>query len=260
MMDNKFFANFKKYRYLLTELVKRDIKIKYRRSVLGIFWSFLEPLLFMIVLTIIFSTLFQRDIPNYPVYLLTGRLAFDLYAGGTGTALGSIVRNSSMIKKLYIPKYMYPLSVTLSTLVTFLLSLIVLFLIMIVTGTPFTLYIFTAIVPIILLLVFTIGVSLIISTANVFFRDLEHLYGVFLTLLMYGSAIMFPAEIIPPNYQFLLTWNPLYSFISLFRDAFLYGQWFDPFYLTYALVSSIVALAVGVFVFYKYQDKFILHI
>lgn len=259
-MENRFLANFTKYRYLLIELVKRDIKIKYRRSVLGIFWSFLEPLLFMIVLTIIFSTLFKHNIENYPVYLLTGRLAFDLYAGGTGTAMGSIVRNSSMIKKLYIPKYMYPLSVTLSTLVTFLLSLIVLLLIMVVTHTPFTLYVFTAIIPIVLLLVFTIGVSLIIATATVFFRDIEHLYGVFLTLLMYGSAIMFPPEIIPAKYQFILTWNPLYAFISLFRDAFLYGQWFDPFYLAFALVSSIAALVVGVFVFYEYQDKFILHI
>lgn len=258
--DHRFITNFTKYKHLLIELVKRDIKIKYRRSVLGIFWSFLEPLLFMIVLTIIFSTLFKHTIPNYPVYLLTGRLVFEFYAQGTGSSMNSIIKNAPIIKKIYVPKYMYILGVTFSSLITFMLSLIVLFIVMIATHAQFTLYMLTGIIPIALLLVFTIGVGLIIATATVFFRDIEHLYGVFLTLLMYGSAIMFPIQIIPENYQFLVTWNPIYAFISLFRDSFMYGTWFDPFELAFATISAVAALVIGVILFYKYQDKFILYI
>ncbi len=260
LVNHRFLVNFKKYRFLLTELVKRDIKIRYRRSVLGIFWSFLEPLLFMIVLTIIFSTLFKNAVANYPVYLLTGRLAYTFFAQGTSGAMFSIYKNASIIKKIYVPKYMYTLGVTISSLITFLLSFVVLFLVMIATHAPFTLFIPLAIVPLIFLLIFTIGVGLILATVTVFFRDIEHLYGVFLTLLMYGSAIMYPASIIPAPYQFLLTYNPLYASIILFRDCFLYGQWFNPFTLMYAIVSSIAALLIGVMFFYRFQDKFILYI
>lgn len=260
MFGHRFFVNFTKYRYLLKELVIRDIKIKYRRSVLGIFWSFLEPLLFLIALTIIFSTLFKHNISNYPVYLLTGRLIFEFYARATGAAMTSIIKNASIIKKVYVPKYMYTLGVTFSNFVTFLLSLTILLVVMIVTHAPFTLYILLAIIPIILLLMFAIGVGLILATATVFFRDIEHLYGVFTIVLMYGSAIFYPTQIVPAQYQFLLTWNPVYAFISLSRDSFLYGQWFDPSVLLFAASSAIGSLALGIFLFYKYQDKFILHI
>ena len=260
IINHRFLVNFKKYRFLLTELVKRDIKIRYRRSVLGIFWSFLEPLLFMIVLTIVFSTLFKHSVPNYPVFLLTGRLAYTFFAQGTSGSMFSIYKNASIIKKIYVPKYMYTLGVTISSLITFLLSFVVLFLVMFATHAPFTWYIPLAIVPLILLLIFTTGIGLILATITVFFRDIEHLYGVFLTLLMYGSAIMYPASIIPAKYQFILTYNPLYASIVLFRDCFMYGQWFDPFTLMFLTVSSIGALLVGIVFFYKFQDKFILYI
>ena len=260
ILKHRFFANFLKYRFLLMELVKRDIKIKYRRSVLGIFWSFLNPLLFMIVLTLIFSVFFARDIPNFPVYLLIGRIVFDLYAQGSKAAMNSIKRNSAIIKKVYIPKYMYSLSSVLSNFVTFALSLIVLFMVMIATNAPFTIYILFAILPIVLLLMFTIGAGLILATVTVFFRDMEHLYGVFITLLMYGSAIFYPIEIVPENYRIFFELNPVYAFISLFRDSFLYGRAFEPTTLLYAAVSAIVLLVVGIVVFYKYQDKFILYI
>ena len=257
---HRFIANFLKYRYLLIELVKRDIKVKYRRSVLGIFWSFLEPLLFMIVLTIIFSTLFKGNIENYPVYILSGRLVFMFYSQATGGALRSITRNASIIKKIYVPKYIYPVSQTFSSLVTFLLSLIILVLVMLVTGAPFTIYIALFLVPTVLLIIFNIGVGLILATVNVFFRDIEHLYGVFLTLIMYCSAVFFPAEIIPANFQWILTWNPVYAMIKLTRDVFLYGQLFDTFTLLFATFAAIGSLIIGMILFYRYQDKFILYI
>jgi lipopolysaccharide transport system permease protein len=259
-VDHRFYTNFFKYRFLLMELVKKDIKIKYRRSVLGIFWSFMEPLLFMIVLTILFSTLFQHSIPNYPVYLLTGRLAFSFFSSSTRSSMRSIYGNSSTIKKLYVPKYIFTLGITLSNLITFLLSLIILIAVMIVTQAPFTLYIFLSIIPMALLLIFTLGIGLILATITVFFRDVEHLYGVFTTLLLYGSAIFFPPEIIPAQFQFLLFFNPLFVYIQMLRDAFLYAVWFDPFQLVYGTACAIGALFIGMYIFYKNQDRFILYI
>ena len=260
IINHRFLVNFTKYRNLLVELVKRDIKIKYRRSILGLFWSFLEPLLFMIVLTVIFSTLFKSNIQNYPVYILTGRLPYTFFAQGTSAAMSAIYKNAPIIKKIYVPKYMYIIGVTISSLITFLLSFVVLFLVMFATHAPFTLYILLGVVPIILFSIFIIGIGLILATLTVFFRDIEHLYSVILILILYGSAIMFPIQIVPEKYQFLILYNPIYVLITLLRDCFLYGTLFNPFQLIFATVVSIVTLIIGILIFYKYQDKFILYI
>lgn len=259
--NHRFIVNFKKYRYLLNQLVERDIKIKYRRSIIGIFWSFLEPLLTMIVLTIIFSTLFKGyGIENYPVYLLTGRLMFEFFAGGSRAAMLSIIRNASTIKIIYVPKYMYSLAVILSNFVTFSLSLVVLFGVMIVTQVQFTIYIIFASLPIFLLLLLTIGFGLILATLTVFFRDIEHFYSIFLLLLMYATPIFYPPQIVPESFRFIQTLNPLYAIISCVRSSFLYGTLFDPVQLLFAALSAIFALIVGIILFYKNQDKFMLYI
>lgn len=259
--DHRFISNFKKYRYLLSQLVKRNIKLKYRRSVLGIFWSFLEPLLTMIVLTVIFSTLFKGwGVKNYPVYLLTGRLVFTFFAGGSSAAMTSIKSSASIIKTIYVPKYMYSLSAVLSNFVTFLLSLIVLFGVMIATNVNFTIYIIFASLPILALLIFTIGAGLILATAAVFFRDIEHLYGVFLTMLMYATPIFYPPEIVPESFRFIQTLNPLYAIINCCRASFLDGALYDMGQLIFALLSAVFTLILGIVLFYKYQDKFMLHI
>ncbi len=258
--EHRFLVNFSKYKYLLNELVKRDIKIKYRRSILGIFWSFLNPLLTMVVLTIIFSTIFSMNIKNFPVYFLTGMLVFTFFSSGSKGAMMSIQQNAAIIKKVYVPKYMYSLGVVLSNFVTFLLSLIVLILVMIGTHAGFSWYILLAIYPIFLLLMITIGAGLFLATITVFFRDIEHLYGVFLTMLMYGSAIFYPVTIIPESYRWVFELNPIYAIITLCRNSFLYGQMYDPKTVLFATASSVILLILGIFFFYKYQDKFILYI
>jgi len=259
-LEHRFFLNFSKYRFLLTELIKRDIKIKYRNSALGIVWSFLNPLLMMAVLTFIFSTFFQKSIPNYPVYLLTGRLIFDFFSGSTTAAMRSIRSNSSIMKKVYVPKYIYSLSAILSNFVNFLISLIVLVLVMIVTGAPFSIFNLAAIIPLIPLFILTVGVGLILATAAVFFRDFEYLYGVFTTLLMYGSAIFYPISVIPAAYKSIFLANPVFAAISGFRDAIILGQMPEIFPLIYLTVFAVVSLIIGVIIFYKLQDKFILHV
>ncbi len=258
--EHRFLVNFSKYRYLLSELVKRDIKIKYRRSVLGIFWSFLNPLLTMIILTIIFSTIFSMKIENFPVYMLTGMLVFTFFSAGSKGAMMSIRQNAAIIKKVYVPKYMYSLGVVLSNFVTFLLSLIVLFLVMIGTQAPFTWYILMAILPIFFLVMITIGAGLFLATVTVFFRDIEHLYGVFLTMLMYGSAIFYPISIIPESIRWLFELNPIYAIITMCRFCFTYGQMYELKTFLFAGASSLILLVLGIYFFYKYQDKFILYI
>lgn len=260
VFNHRFFVNFKKYKFLLNQLVKRDIKIKYRRSVLGIFWSFLEPLLTMVLMTIVFSTLFHRNIANYPVYYLTGRLIYQFFASGTNGAMRSIKSNSSIMKTIYVPKYMYSLSSILSNFITFLLSLVVLFIVMLATNVSFTIYIIFASLPILALILLIIGVGLILATVNVFFRDLEHLYGVLLMMLMWATPIFYPADIVPASFRFMQYYNPLYAIIQCFRSSFLYGTLYNPLNLLFAIGSGIIALIIGITLFYKYQDKFILYI
>jgi homopolymeric O-antigen transport system permease protein len=260
ILRHRFLLNFNKYKYLLSELVKRDIKVRYKRSVLGIFWSFLNPLLMMIVMTIIFSTLFGRAITNFPVYYLCGSLIFTLFSQGSTGAMNSITGNAAMLNKVYIPKYMYSLSRVLSNLVTFGFSLIILVLIMIATNAPFSIYIAYSFIPILLIVMITIGAGLFLATLNVFFRDIQHLYKVFTTLLMYASAIFYPITIVPQSYQIFFQLNPIYAIITLFRDSFYSGTPYAIPQLIYASVFSITLFILGIIVFYKYQDKFILHL
>jgi len=253
-------SHFNKHKNLLYELVKRDIKIKYRRSVLGVLWSLLQPLFLMIVLTIIFSSFFKRDIPNFPVYLLTGRLLYEFFSIGSRAAMRSIRRNASLIKKVYIPKYILPLSSVISNFIIFLISLIILMLTILVTDVELTASILYFFFPIIYLFIFTLGVGFILSTLTVFFKDFEHLYDIFLMIVMYASAIFYPAEIVPDKYRFILDVNPLFRFISLLRDSVLYGTPFNLADHLICLSMSVITLAIGVLLFKRNQDKFILHI
>lgn len=252
-------VNFNKYRYLLSELVSRDIKVKYRHSVLGILWSLLDPLLSMIVLTIVFSTLFKR-IENYPIYYLSGMLAYRLFASGSSSAMTSMVQSASIWKAIYVPKYLYVISAVLSNFVTYLLSLIVLFMLMFVLHVDFTIYMIFASLPILVLIVLTIGVGLIMATLNVFFRDMQYLYSVFTLMLMYSTPIFYPPDILPQSFMFIQTFNPVYQIIKCLRDCFLYGQLYDLYSILFPTLCAILFLAIGLLVFYKNQDKFILYV
>lgn len=249
-----------KYRYLLSELVKKDIKLKYRRSKLGILWTLLEPLLTMIVLSIVFSELRGNTDRTFPVYILTGRLLYSYFSNGTKVAARSIRSHSSMMRKVYIPKYMYPLSSILSNFIIFLISLIVLVGVGIVLKIQITVHVLEAIYSLVILFVLTLGVGLILATLEVFFRDLEYLWGVVLMIIMYCSAIFYPAEMLNGNKSFILNLNPVYAIIKNFRNAVLYGTGPDYGALAYAGVFSIIALLIGVVAFYKKQDEFILNL
>ncbi len=249
-----------RYRFLLAELVKKVIKLKYRRSYLGIVWSLVEPLLEMIVLAIVFGTLLGNEDPTFPVYILTGRLLYSFFSQGTKASLTSIRRNASMIKKVYVPKYLYPLSAVLSNYIIFGISLVVLVAVALILGVYPTVHIFSVVVPLILLLILTLGTGMILATLGVFFRDLEYLWNVGLMLVMYTCAIFYyPERILASGYNWILRLNPLYCVIALFRDS-VFGRAFDVQMLLYATGFSVGALVIGLLIFRKNQDKFILHI
>lgn len=268
----KYLKNFYKYRFLLNEIVRKNIKLQYRNSVLGMFWTFLQPLLTTLVLVAVFGGIFgsgRKDMLNYPIYLLCGRLIYEFFTQSTKRAMRSIRNSSSVIKKVYVPKYIYPISNVISTFVTFAISLSVLACFIIyfcffsdqkpIINANFLLFP----VPIVILLILCVGIGLILSTLEVFFKDIEYLYEVFCMLLFYITPIFYQVDQLNMTnkiFKMALMANPLYSIIEMFRDCVLYGEMINPSHLLYSLGFSIVMLAIGLLIFYKKQDKFILHI
>jgi ABC-2 type transport system permease protein len=257
---DRYIKNFMKYKGLLYELVMRDIKIKYRRSFLGILWSLLNPLLMMIVITIVFSNLFKFKIQNFAVYLLTGQIIFTFFSEATSTAMSSILSNGSLIKKIYIPKYIFPVSRGLSSFVNLLFSLIAIVIMLIVTKQKISWTIILFPLPLIYLLIFAIGIGLILSAFAVFFRDLLHLYGVMLIVWNYMTPIIYPEDIVPLKYKFIFIVNPLYYIIKYFREVVLYSQIPSLKLNVICLGLSLFTLFIGMIVFYRKQDEFILYI
>ena len=248
------------YRALLIELVKRDIKKKYRRSVLGILWSMLNPFLTMLIMAMVFSSFFKFAIANFPVYLLTGQLIFNFYSEATGTAMGSILENASLIKKVYVPKHIFPIAKVLSSCVNFVLSLPGLILVIVITKAPIKSSVLFSIIPVIYVLFFCLGVGLLLASVAVYFRDMFHLYGVLLTAISYLTPLFYPKEIVPKEYMFLIDLNPMVYFVDLFRDMVYYGKIPTLDEHLNCIFIIIIALFIGVVTFNMNKKKFILHI
>lgn len=252
--------NFKRYRFLLAELVIRDIKVKYRRSVFGYLWSLLNPLLMMIVMSVVFSYLFRFDIPNFPIYLLTGQIMFNFFSEATTLSMTSIISGGSLIKKVYLPKYIFPLSRTLSSFVNLLFSLTAIIIMLIITKTKITWAILLFPLPLLYILLFAIGVGLIVSVLAVYFRDMTHLYGVLLMAWMYFTPIFYPPSILPEIPRFLMKFNPMFHFIEVFRTVVLYGQVPTLRSNLVCLAFGLTSIGIGLLFFRKNQDKFVLYI
>jgi ABC-2 type transport system permease protein len=250
---------FTRYEFLLSQLVSRDFKTKYKRSVLGVLWSFLNPLLSMTVQYVIFSTIFKSNIPNFAVYLLIGIVFFNFFSEATSMGLIAIVGNSSLITKVYIPKYIFPVSRTLSSTINLLISMIPLILVVLLTRTPITPALLLLPFSIMCAIVFCIGMSFILSAAMVFFRDMQFLWGVVSMLWMYATPIFYPESILPPKYMVIFKMNPLYHFIRFSRTIILEGVSPEPKAYLFCLIAAFVPLAIGAAVFKKTQDKFILN-
>ena len=255
-----YISGFFEYRPLLMELVKRSIKVRYRHSVLGMLWTVLNPLLNMVVLTIVFSHMFRMDIDNFPLYVLIGNIVFSFNSEASTQGMISIVSNASLIKKVYIPKYLFPLSYALSCLVNVGFSLIAMLVVMLFTKAPFHITLITICITMVYLFLFSFGLSMILCSANVFFRDMQHLYGVLTAVWMYFSAIFYSVEIMPMELRGAIETNPMYRYISFFRQVIMEGTFPGIEENLICLAWSIGMLITGLVVFYKAQNKFILHI
>lgn len=257
----KTIKNFMHYRYFLKENVAKTIKLKYRNSYLGLVWTLIEPLLTMLVLTFVFGTLFGREDPAFPVYILSGRLLYSYFAAATRGCVKSIRSNSGMIKKVYVPKYIYPLSSILSNFIIFLISLIILAGVSLYYRIFPTLYTLEAIIPLGVLLLLSFGIGMILATVGVYFRDMEYLWSVALMLIMYTSAIFYKVERFEKNdLVWVLNLNPLYCVIKNFRNCVVYATHIELSTMLYAFGFALVTTIVGLIVFHKKQDEFILHI
>lgn len=251
---------FTRYGFLIRQLVSRDFKTKYKRSALGMAWSFLNPLLTMAVQYVVFSTLFKSDIPNYPVYLLSGIVFFNFFNEAVSMGMTSITGNASLIKKVYMPKYIYPVSRILSSLVNFALAIIPLLLVMLVTGTAFTPALLLLIFDMLCLLGFVTGMSLLLTTSMTFFQDTQFLWGVISMMWMYMTPLFYPESIIPAQFLTAYHMNPMYQYITFARICIIDGLSPEPMAYLWCILSSVVVLGLGILTFKRHQDKFVLYL
>lgn len=256
----KAITAMQKYRFLIKQLVDRDFKAKYKRSVLGVFWSFLNPLLNMAVQYVVFSNLFKFDIPNFPVYLLCGNVIFSYFSESCGMALTSIVGNASLITKVYVPKYIYPLTRILSSLINLLISMIPLIAVALISGLLPTPAYILALYVFVCLALFCLGMGLLLSAAMVFFRDIQFLWGILTTIWMYLTPIFYPVSALPEAAQRIVMMNPLYYYVTFVRTCIMDGVSPEPAMYVQCLLYAIAALVTGAWVFKKNQDKFVLYL
>lgn len=252
--------SFSRYKHLLYNLIHKDIITKYRRSVLGIIWSVLNPLLMMLIITAVFEKIFRVAIENFPLYYLTGWLIFNFVSEATTTSMNSILESAALIRKVYVPKYIFPLEKCLSAFVNMLFSLIAVFIMYIFLQVRPPLTVFLIVIPMFYVLVFSTGLGMILATANVFFRDVQHLYSVWITAWMYLTPIIYPLEALPEWIVNIIKLNPLYYYVDYFRALALYGNVPGLQHNLICIFFSFAFLLAGTVIFKRNQDKFILYV
>lgn len=259
-------SNFKHYAFLMKQLIARDFKVKYKRSVLGVLWSLLYPVLMMIVMSIVFSQMFKFNVEgvNYLVYLMTGLVMFNYFSEASNAAMTSVVNNFSLMTKVYIPKYIFPISKCLFVAINFALTLIPLLAIILITGNPVdgtkcVINVWYLLLPYIFIcmIIFTMGLGLLLSCISVFFRDMFYIYGIVLTIWNYLTPVFYDVAILPAYAKSIMNFNPLYIFINSARQIILFSE--RPSFTILGICGLIAfgTLAIGAFVFKKKQDKFI---
>lgn len=253
-------TRMKKYSFLLEELVKRDFKKKYKRSILGAFWSVLSPVLTMLVMRLVFTQFFGHTTPHYTTYILAGNIVFSYFRDSTSEGMSSIVGNSRIILKLNLSKILFPISKSLSSLFNFILSVLVFLVFCFFDEITFGVHLFFLLVPTFLLCIFSLGVSLFLSTFYVFMKDVRYLWSVFLRLLMYASAVFYNINGYPEIVQKVFWLNPIYAYIQYFRLISIDHT--IPSIEINLLVAfyAVLALGIGWWVFRKKEDRFVFYL
>ena len=262
-------TGFQKDIFILKQLVGKDFKIKYRRSFLGVAWSVLNPLLMMIVMAIVFTTIFAQGrngsiTPEmYPLYLIVGNVTFAVMSDSTSQALSSIIQASSLLKKVKVHRFVFPVQKVLFSLVNFAFSLIAVAIVMLWFHVVPTWHLLLLPVCLILLMFFCMGVGLLLSAATVFFRDVMHLWSVVLTAWTYFTPIFWTTDYIlkmPHILRVLMYANPMYNYLQFMRDIFLFQTCPTPLEFGLCVAWAVIAMAIGYTVFHKNEHKFILYV
>lgn len=249
------------YRHLIKQLVIKDIKLKYRRSFLGYVWSVLNPLMVMVVMYLVFSQMFRFDVENYPAYLIIGQTLFTFMTEATNQAIFSITGNGALLKKVYVPKYIFTLSKVTSSLVNLLFSLGAMVIVFVISRAAFSLPMLFIPIVLIQLYVFSLGMGLFLAEASVFFRDIQYIYSVLTTAWMYLTPIFYPLEQLPDFVQKAIKLlNPMYQYIHQFRTIVLEQTMPKGQEILYGCALAFLFLIVGSWTFIRKQDDFILYI
>jgi ABC-2 type transport system permease protein len=244
-----------RYRDLIRCLVARDLKVRYRRSFFGLAWTMLQPLLMMSVMAVVFSRLFRFDIPNYPVYCLSGILFWNFFSQTITTSMLSLRGNAGIIQKVPVPLEIFPVVTMLSGVVNLVLALVPLLGLVLITGHPLRPAVLFLPVSILLAACFTLGMGLLLSPLAVFFVDVVEMVGVALMALMYLTPIFYPMSILPEKVRFLVRYNPARSILEVFRDPIFFGKVPPLEHLAMALVVALVALGLGWIAFRRSADR-----
>ena len=242
--------------FLLEEIVKKNFSSKYKDSILGVLWTILSPLFMMALFTIVFSTIFARNIDNFAVYFLCGWCLFHFFTSSISSSMDALRGNKAILKRTPAPKYIFVLGGILSEFLNYLIMLILLVVIMFITNAPFHFpIIFCSIIPIISLFIMIVGFGLMLSIACVYYADIRHLWGVISLMLMYASAIFYPMDIVPEPFREYMLLNPLYWAIDQFRCFVYLGIAPNVFNVINFLLLSLIILICGIIVFKKYEGK-----
>ena len=248
---------------MLQNLITRDFKLKYRRSVLGVAWSVLNPLLTCLVMWAVFGALFNargQGIENFPVFLIIGQLLFNFFRESTAMAMESVLKNAPLLRKVYIPKYVFPLEKTCFALVNCLFSFVALLIVVVVTRAPISFSTaLLALYPLVMLFFFSLGIGLLLSALYVFVRDIMHIWEVFCTLLVYGSAIFYDPRQMTGWVQAVINLNPIYWYITSFRSCVMWGDGLTANMLLVDFACAALSMGLGLLVFKKTQDQFVLY-
>ena len=256
----KSLERFKKNQFLFEELAKRDFKKKYKRTVLGMGWSLLAPLMTLLVLNFVFGNFFGRRVPHYTIYLFCGNLLFSYFKESTTSGMSSLVSNATIFTKVNVPKYIFLLSKNVSSLINFGLTLCVFFIFVFLDNIQFGLHFIMLLYPIGCFILFNVGVGLIISAMYVFYKDMSYLYDIFTMLLMYLSAIFYTVDLLPEKYQGIFFLNPVYTYIKYFRDIVLNAEIPSPELHALCLFYALVALGAGGYIYKKYNHEFLFYV
>ena len=246
--------------FLFSELVKRDFKRKYKRTFVGMIWSMLSPLLSLLVMRLVFTAFFDSNMEHITTYIFCGNIVYSFFSDSTSGGMGSLMENADIFSKINVPKYLFLFSKNVSALINFGLTFIIFLVFCIIDGVPFTWNFLALIFPIICLIVFNIGVGLILSALFVFFRDIQYLWGVFTTLLMYMSAIFYDVSRYPEQFQELFLLNPVYVYIKYFRLAVLDATLPSIQYHFLAIGYALLAMGIGALIYKKCNHKFLYYI